>query len=427
MRTTYSVLARDERGNIAILFALMLIAVLGVAGLAIDTLRTERIRQKVANASDAAALAAVKYASEQTAAGRDKSTVVNEAVAMATALWTSNLDRLEVKPKNPTFEITQSGPVWQASVKASGAVKTTLSAILGKKTMSYGVNVQTSTSASTSYMDFYLLLDTSQSMGLAATSAGVSQLRAGTSCQFGCHVPGETYSYDYARSQGIEMRFDVLRMATAKIIQNAQDTAVKPDQFRIGLWTFDYSVTKRSDLDSNLANVKSASNLIQLPTYADGTQTDDALSKLASVVTNSGTGESSSSPVKFLFLVTDGVQDGIYTGWKTPAGLPTNYPYSPKDGVRTYSTSPISPNACDAIKAKGVTVVVLYTVFVPFEGVWQYDDLIKPFDTHIAANLKSCASPGFYFEATEGPDIDAAMQKMFETAVAYGAGPRVVK
>ena len=427
MNKTTQMFARDERGNMVITFALMLVAVFGVAGLAIDTLRTERIRLKVSNASDAAALAAVKYSAEQTAAGRDKATVVNEAVAMATALWKSNLDCLEVKPQDPTFDLKQSGQDWQATVATTGAVKTTLSAILGLPTMSYGVNVQTTTSAGTPYMDFYLLLDMSQSMGLAATSAGMSQLNAATGCQFGCHVTGHSATYDYAKANNIPMRVDILRAATDKLIQKAQDTAVKSDQFRIGVWTYDKSVTKLSDLDTNYSNLKSATTLIDLPTYDDGTQTDDSLSHINSTLTNSGNGQNASQPVKFVFLVTDGVQDGIYTGWSTPASLPTNYPYSPSDGIPTYRTSPIKPTACDAIKAKGVTVVVLYTTYVPFPGFWQYDDLVKPFDSHIATNLKSCASPGFYFEATEGPDIDAAMQKMFEAAVAYGGGPRVVK
>lgn len=419
--------ARDERGNMTLIFALSLIAVFGIAGLSIDTLRTERVRLKVRNASDAAALAAAKYAAEQTAAGRDKTTVIAEAVTMATALWKSNLDRMESTPLDPTFDLKQSGQDWQASVETSGSVKTTLAAILGVPTMSYGVKVQSTTSAGAPYMDFYLLLDTSQSMGLAATSTGLSQLNAATGCQFGCHVTGESSTYDYAKSHAIPMRVDVLRSATDKVMQTAQDTAVRPDQFRIGLWTYDRLVTKLSDLDSNYSALKSAASLIDLPTYNDGTQTDDALKQMGGLVTSSGSGKNASQSIKFLFLVTDGVQDGIYTGWKTPTGLPTNYPYSSSDGIASGATSPTTPTACNDIKAKGVTVVVLYTTYVPFPGFWQYDDLIKPFDAAIAANLKSCASPGFYFEATEGPDIDAAMQKMFAAAVAYGSGPRVVK
>lgn len=427
MLRKYSIFVRDQRGSMTIIFALVLIGVFGVAGLAIDTLRTERVRKKVELASDAAALSAVRYAAEQTALGRDKATVINEAVAQATALWKANLDRLDVPPTDPTFTLTQTGSDWQGKVTASGTVTTSLSAIMGMQSMSYGVQVTTTTSAGTPYMDFYLLLDTSQSMGLASTSAGLTQLKSATGCQFGCHVTGQSSTYDYAKANSIPLRVDVLRTATDKVLQKAQDTAVRSDQFRIGLWTYDRSTTKLSDLDTNYAALQSAATLIDLPTYDDGTQTDDALSQMASMVPNSGNGQTAANPVKFLFLVTDGVQDGIYTGWTTPAGLPTNYPYSPSDGIVAGKTSPIMPTACDAIKAKGVTVVVLYTTYVPFPGAWQYDDLIAPFASSISTNLKSCASPGFYFEATEGPDIDAAMQKMFAAAVAYGGGPRVVK
>lgn len=418
---------RNEGGAITLFLAFAFVVLAGFAGLGVDYVRTQRVSDRIQHASDAAVLAAVKYAAEQTALGREAAAIVTEAEGVGQTLWTTNLVRLEGSHEAPSITLEQAGQAWKARMEASGSVPTTLAAVMGLPTMNYRIQAEATSEAGTPYMDFYLLLDTSQSMGLAATSAGMSQLNAGTGCQFGCHVTGESATYDYAKANGVPMRIDILRAATDKVIQKAQDTAVKADQFRIGLWSYDRSLAKLSDLDTNYATLKSAAGLIDLPTYNDGTQTDDALGQLNSVVVSSGNGRTADSPVKFLFLVTDGVQDGIYTGWSTPVGLPTNYPYSPYDGIPSYRTSPITPTACDAIKAKGVTVVVLYTTFVPFPGFWQYDDLVKPFGTQIAANLKSCASPGFFFEATEGPEIDAAMQRMFAAAVAFGSGPRIVK
>lgn len=415
-------IVRDEGGNIMILFALAFFVVAGAAGLAIDTVRTKRVSDRVQHASDAAVLAAVRHAAQQTAQGGDTAAIIAEAEGVGQAHWSSNLDRLDDALTPPSIALEQTGQGWRARIETRGSVKTTLGAVMGISTLSYGIQAEATSEAGTPYMDFYLLLDTSQSMGLAATQDATDRMIAATGCQFGCHVTGQASSYEWARANAVPMRIDVLRTATDKLIQKAQDTASVSNQFRIGLWTFDKTVTKLSDLETSYATVRSAASRVDLPTYEDGTQTDDALKELSNVATQSGSGRGADNPVKFLFLVTDGVQDGFYTGWMPPIGLRTSVP-----GYGIGSESPVSPTACDDIKAKGVTIAVLYTTYVPFPGWWQYDALIGPFASDIAANLKACASPGFFFEASDGPDIDAAMQKMFAAAVAFGSGPRITK
>src|SRR3546814_10144646 len=46
----------------------------------------------------------------------------------------------------------------------------------------------TSNAAKAPFIDFYLLLDTSPSMLLPSTSAGLSAMRAATGCAFACHT-----------------------------------------------------------------------------------------------------------------------------------------------------------------------------------------------------------------------------------------------
>lgn len=125
------------------------------------------------------------------------------------------------------------------------------------------------------------------------------------------------------------------------------------------------------------------SETFRVPTHHDGSLIDDALSKLNDKPTTSGNGSSPSSPKKFVFLVTDGVQVGIHVGWTPPAGF----------AVAWGNTSAMSPPACDALKANGITIAVLYTTYVEFVGWWQFDDLVAPFKTDIAKTSKRVRAP----------------------------------
>ena len=53
-------ISRDDSGNVGIIFALMIIPILGITGLAVDYGRTITARSQLQNATDSAALAAVR-------------------------------------------------------------------------------------------------------------------------------------------------------------------------------------------------------------------------------------------------------------------------------------------------------------------------------------------------------------------------------
>src|SRR4051812_16922118 len=74
-------------------------------------------------------------------------------------------------------------------------------------------------------IDFYMLLDNSPSMAIAATTSGINTMVANTPdrCAFGCHETGKSPNdyYGLARRLGVTLRIDMLRQAT----QNLMDTA----------------------------------------------------------------------------------------------------------------------------------------------------------------------------------------------------------
>ena len=47
--------------------------------------------------------------------------------------------------------------------------------------------------------------------------------------------------------------------------------------------------------------------------------------------------------------------------------------------------------------------------------------MVQPLANNIAAALKSCASPNFFFQADSASDINTAMQQMFALALQQSA------
>ena len=180
----------------------------------------------------------------------------------------------------------------------------------------------------------------------------------------------------------------------------------------MGLWSFAEDIAQLAPITTDLATLHSVTNLLDLPTYEDGTRTDEVIAKLNGQLTDSGTGKTPDDPIKFVFIVTDGVQDGVYQAWTAP--------------TTGTSTGPISPSACDALKAKGITVAVLYTEYLWFNS-WQWPTFVEAFAPQIQPNLEACASPGFFFLATDSAEINTSLQSMFTKALAAAGNLRITR
>ena len=96
------------------------------------------------------------------------------------------------------------------------------------------------------YMDFYLLLDNTPSMGVGATPNDVSLMVNNTSdkCAFACHdVADPNNYYKLAKKLGVTMRIDVVRSATQQLMDTATSMEAVPYQFRTAFYTFGTSAT----------------------------------------------------------------------------------------------------------------------------------------------------------------------------------------
>jgi hypothetical protein len=128
------------------------------------------------------------------------------------------------------------------------------------------------------------------------------------------------------------------------------------------------------------------------------------MSGINTIMPTPGTGASNSTPQKVLFLVSDGVEDDN-----------TDVCSETLSGTRCQA--PFDTTWCTTVKARGIRIAVLYTTYLPLPTNSWYNTWVAPWQSQIATNMQSCASPGLYFAITTDGDITAAMQALFEEAV----------
>ena len=410
----------NASGNIALMWAVSLFPVLLAFSGALQYSIAVSAETKLNALADAAALSAVSnaamiaYQNSGTTQQTYATTMFNSQASLLSGVTITSLT-VNVAPTSAT---ASASAALTATVTYTATVTSFLPGIL--KSFFTSVHGTSVASASLpSYLDFYLLLDDSPSMGIGAMPSDITAMQnANNGCAFACHSPhatdGTYPGYTLPAVPGTQLRIDALRNAAAQLITTAMSSQVVSNQFRIGLYTFANRVTTLSDLTTNLSTVKTLNASIALPVTDLGTQIGDAVDWLNTnkVTTNSGTG-ALGSPIKFVFLVTDGVEDqafnytpGTYDTLLSPIGYWYGTPYS----------AVMHSNACTSLKNKGVTVAVLYTNYAPLADT-RYTQMVQPFVNNIAPALQACASPNFFFQANDATQINAAMQQMFAQAL----------
>jgi Flp pilus assembly protein TadG len=415
-RRPWTRLLRDGRGNVSIIFAFSLIPAIGLVGMSVDFATSAKRKATLDAIADSASLAAVAPA----IVAQNSQASVNAA----TAVFNTQVQNVSgIGPVTLNVNSNNSAQARTVTVSYQTTMTPLFGAFIGKKTVSLAGQSQASASPAI-YADFYLLLDDSPSMGIGATASDISAMQAANNgCAFACHSPdarnpSKYPGYTLPSVPGTQLRIDALRSATGQLITTAINKQTVSNQYRIGLYTFANSVTTVSPLTTNLTQVQTLNNAIALPTTDVGTQIGDAVDWLNSnaVTAPSGTG-TQSSPIKFVFLVTDGVEDqafnfipGSYDTLQSPTGTWNGTPYA----------SYMHSSACSSLKSKGVTVSVLYLNYDPLSDV-RYTNMVQPYASNIIPALQACASPNFFFQADSASDINNAMQLMFAQALAKTA------
>jgi Flp pilus assembly protein TadG len=197
----------NRRANVAINFALALIPILISIGCAVDYSLAVRMRSKMQAAADAASVGSISQSSPGYAAAEAMSSNGSVAAGVTDAknIFMGNLcgpqqsggctnvtgySNLTVTPT-----VTKSSSALTSVVSFSASVPVVFLKVIGFQTLTIS-GTSSSSAAMSTYLDFYLLLDVSGSMGLPSTPAEAVRMQAinpdnkvqyPTGCTLACH------------------------------------------------------------------------------------------------------------------------------------------------------------------------------------------------------------------------------------------------
>jgi Flp pilus assembly protein TadG len=532
MRTLTSGFLTNKRGNVAVITAIAAVPLVSVLGCAVDYTMATTIRTRLQAAADAATLAAISYNSPITTTAKS---MTGNGVVTGSQTYIQNFfnSNLAGSPENSGYtgatssgSATKTGTTVTATISFSAHVPTYFLGIMG---YSYLPVTGSSSSSYTlpGYIDFYMMLDVSGSMGFPSTASEQARLQAvnpdnfngsngyPTGCTFACHFAAQgtcaqtnasnPYQGTYPKAgtttnpgtggycQGfiitrlgttptsfaagtynptngkngvnwtnpqvsscptagttscIQLQLDAVGYSITTLLTLANQTETNtaiPNQFRVGLFPFIQNLCYSNVNSSSSCSVGLTTSLTgstlnnfasQLANQLDngqnttlgsgGTHLENALNTMnATVIPNpAGTG-TSSNPLPYLFIITDGSQD-----YQTQSGGNWSSQNWTANATVPYQNSAtvIPPNTvtktdyCTTLKNRGVTIAILY---IPYQTIQNpnpnfasnEDGYANNNIQYIPSALQTCASPNFFFTASSPTQITTQLQTMFNQAV----------
>ena len=452
-------LVRDTRGTTAIIFAFAAIPTFCILGVALDYSLGISDKAKLDGAADAASMVAVTTATNIINAQNGSLTSPTDALAAgkAQALIAFKANGGAVAYAGvpiPTASVTNSGQTITATVSYSTPMRNQFSRMIGVPTTNIG-GLSTSTMTIGSYLDFYLMVDMSGSMGLPTAAADQTKL-AGlnpdnksaypTGCVFACHMSdnlcngGVCQGFNVSRSNGIVLRADSVTSAVCQFLQSAQNAETLANQFRVGIYPFIstagqfYPTNTSSPTSGNLTSAMSTVGCttalysgtqasLTVPaltalldtgtssTYGSGgTHFETALPFVQNKISPIGRGANSAQAAPYVFLITDGMQN--------------SQTYQSVQQLVWWFVRPQALNTanCTSIKNLGVVISVLYIPYTPISPVnsgfaGDEDDHANNAIPAEAAALQACATTGFFHTANTSADITTTLQQMLAQAL----------
>ena len=260
-------------------------------------------------------------------------------------------------------------------------------------------------------------------------------------CAFACHDEGSATSaadiktgLTNAHSAGATTRFDVMTSAATQLINYVAGLASTTGLLAKNTYVFNVLSFDTAVHTYGTTNMTSKAALTAVSSVAPGLDThlSTDMTSLVTQIGSSGTGASSSSPLKFVILVTDGLQSDRDDNWGCTFGKDTAWGYvNPVWGapnstvcVSNNYAGPINTATCQTMKNNGVVLAVLETPYVPLTGqspdVGPYERTVRPTiypggsgsSSTISAALQACASVGYYFQATDSSQISTGFLQL---------------
>jgi len=456
----------NRSGNVAVLAALMMPPVILAMSAGLDYIQAAGREERLNGIADAAALAAVTPEMMTNAGGNQS---MANASATACALFKSQAAQVgninnagftcnTVNATNdPTINNTTNPSIVVAdnsngnnilrtvTVKYNSASSNVFVGVLGFPTIAIS-GLSVSKSSLSPQINFYLLVDTSPSMEIAATTAGIAKMVSLTpqqqGCAFACHEtnpagddagnpPGED-NFALSRANCVTLRTDLVNDAVNNLMQVAPATATANNTtYGLAIYTMDVAFNNLLPLTTNWSQFNASGTTTDggctqtsIPNYltinplamysqehlvagdsnndAD-TLSDSALQQMYQTMPlpGNGSGAKNDSPKEVLFIISDGVTDYYVNGNRYFGPINSN-----------------GNNWCQSIKNNGIRIAFLYLTYNPLPTNSFYNANIAQIQSQIGPAAQACASPGLYFQVNTDGDITAALAALFQKAVA---------
>ncbi len=446
---------RSRGGNVTLIFVMSLPIVLGVVGGSIDYSRRLTAQSQLQDAVDAASVGSVATNSAAFIAAQSMSSngTIASGGTSAVSIFTQNVANIAgVTNTHVSATVSRVNGYVDSTVTATATYPTVFLGLFGYSSLPLAAT-SASQNGMPPYIDFYLLLDVSGSMGLPSTDSEETRLAAVNpddkseyplGCTFACHFSGYS-GYALSRNGGvatntpvtscpnpgttacIQLRLDAVGYAVNSLLSTAASTQKYTNQFRIGLYPFIRYMYQYYPLTYNISGSTTNSTTINyaaanLATLLDtgvntnlgsgGTHFENALPSVgAAIGTNGiGTGVAVNNRLPWVFFVTDGSQDNQY--------------YSNGTWTGSNHATTLTSSYCTALKNQGIRIAVLYIPYQPIQNPnasfsGNEDGYANANIAGIPAPLQACASSAsFFFTANAPSDITNALNTMFTEAVA---------
>ncbi|QAU45393.1 pilus assembly protein [Bradyrhizobium guangzhouense] len=233
-------LQRDSRANVAATFAIALVPLIASIGCAIDYSMATRIKAKLQSSADAASVASISVnsAGYNAAMAMTSNGSVAAGVTEANNIFNGNASGFANSFTNlgETSTVTKTGSRLTSSVQFSADVPVTFMQLLGYRKLT----VTGSSSSSTTlplYLDFYLTLDVSGSMGLPSTTAEAQRMQSinpdnyrqyPTGCTLACHFSPQNSACTDSGTQGYPTNNYCLGYAISRVSQSGYRGLLSP-------------------------------------------------------------------------------------------------------------------------------------------------------------------------------------------------------
>ena len=221
---------RDERANIVTIFVFTLVPLLTAIGCATDYSLAVRMRSKMQSAADGASVSSIatNSAGWNAAILMTSNGSVQAGVDDANNIFNGNVSGVPgYQNLSVTSTVTKTRSMLTSTVQFSAQVPTVFLSIIGYQYLTITGNSSSSASLPL-YLDFYLTLDVSGSMGLPSTTAEAQRMQAispdnyrqyPTGCTLACHFAPQNSACTDTGTQGYPTNNYCLGYAISRVSQ----------------------------------------------------------------------------------------------------------------------------------------------------------------------------------------------------------------